>query len=644
MLENKKSLVEPTPPKKNPLIRLGLLLTVLGSLGILTIKGYGKLELGGKNPLKPLPDEQSLVLPLVALPPTVRQAQLNVIAQAEKSSLDRSRARYLLALDLIQQQAGKEALQQLKGLEKEYKLLAPYILIQRAKAFQLASLAQQAQNIWQKVIEEYPDSPVVAEALYALGKNNSSYWESMLEKFPNHPHSHEITRQRLAANPNQFELLLLLAKYSREDDIDNIRNRLVLEYPSQLSPTDWQAIADGYWQDFEYRKAADAYALAPVTPQNLYRAARGLHLNGNKKAAIRAYDRLISDFPDARETATGLLHLSTLSSRQQALRYLDQVIEDFPTQAPAAILAKIAIYEVSKRPDLVTANGKVLLKKYPKSTATAQYRWQIAHKNAQAGNLSAAWRWVSPLIKQDLNSDIAAKAAFFAGKWAKELGKIGEAEKCFKYVLARYPYSYYAWRSAVRLGWQVGDFTTLRQNMPEIQLPSRVFIPPAGSETFKELYKLEQIEDAHNLLQAEIGNRQELTVAEQFTDGLLLQKEGKIRESIWRIWSLSRREDPKSVKSWQKLRKTPEYWYSLFPFPHQAEIIKYSRQHQINPMLVISVIRQESRFDPKISSPVGATGLMQLIPSTAQWVAKKIELKDYSLTDPDNNINLGSWY
>ena len=55
-------------------------------------------------------------------------------------------------------------------------------------------------------------------------------------------------------------------------------------------------------------------------------------------------------------------------------------------------------------------------------------------------------------------------------------------------------------------------------------------------------------------------------------------------------------------------------------------------------------MRKESTFDPQIDSAVGAVGLMQIVPPTAEWVAEQINLDDYSLTKPEDNVKIGSWY
>lgn len=85
----------------------------------------------------------------------------------------------------------------------------------------------------------------------------------------------------------------------------------------------------------------------------------------------------------------------------------------------------------------------------------------------------------------------------------------------------------------------------------------------------------------------------------------------------------------------------------MFPIEYRNEILEWSAIYDLNPELVASVIRNESRFRPQAVSPVGAIGLMQIMPDTGAWIAQQLQLNKYStaqLESPDLNIMLGTWY
>ena len=87
--------------------------------------------------------------------------------------------------------------------------------------------------------------------------------------------------------------------------------------------------------------------------------------------------------------------------------------------------------------------------------------------------------------------------------------------------------------------------------------------------------------------------------------------------------------------------------YSLrYVTPYKDIVKQYSQELGVDPAWVYGLIRQESRFVTNASSVVGAGGLMQLMPKTAQWVANKLKIPYYSnmVNEIDNNIKLGTFY
>ena len=489
----------------------------------------------------------STVFPLAALPPTARKEKLLAIAEQPTTSLDRSRARYLLACDWIEQYEGGLALRQLDALEKSYLPLAPYILLKRGRAQELTNNPQQAQATWEQLLKEHPDSPAVVEALYALGRYEPQYEQQALTQFPYHPRTLDAAHEKLKNDPKQLEFIRLLVKYALDDPrTEPLREQLEKDFAQQLTPQDWEAIATGYWQTGKYDKAATAYGQAPASPLNRYRAGRGRQLKDKRSEAKAAYLVMIKAFPDAEETGLALRRLASLSPSSEAISYLDQAIAKFPQEAPDALREKAQLLakQDGKR---ASQAWQSLLKRYPQSEAAAKYRWEQAKRWSTAGNLLQAWQWAQPITQDNPNSSLAPKAGFWVGKWAQKLNRPQDAKAAFQHVLARHPQSYYAWRSAVQLGWPVGDYNNLRKLSPQLTPPPIRLSPMAGSPAFRELYHLQQDWDARRLFEAETAQR-EMTVAEEFTDGLLKLNRSQYLSGINQIWSLKQKESPQAQK------------------------------------------------------------------------------------------------
>jgi soluble lytic murein transglycosylase len=84
-----------------------------------------------------------------------------------------------------------------------------------------------------------------------------------------------------------------------------------------------------------------------------------------------------------------------------------------------------------------------------------------------------------------------------------------------------------------------------------------------------------------------------------------------------------------------------------FPMPFRDAVVKRSREINLDPAYVYGLIRQESRFIMDARSSVGASGLMQVMPATARWTAKKIGLEGFTqdqLNSRDVNIAIGTAY
>ncbi len=91
----------------------------------------------------------------------------------------------------------------------------------------------------------------------------------------------------------------------------------------------------------------------------------------------------------------------------------------------------------------------------------------------------------------------------------------------------------------------------------------------------------------------------------------------------------------------------PAFSGKVYPIRYEKEIATVAEQYDIDPYLLAAVARTESGFNPDAESPVGAVGLMQLLPGTAEWVTGLDGWKgpkNPALKNPQDSLELGACY
>ncbi|WP_274365721.1 lytic transglycosylase domain-containing protein [Paenibacillus thermotolerans] len=85
----------------------------------------------------------------------------------------------------------------------------------------------------------------------------------------------------------------------------------------------------------------------------------------------------------------------------------------------------------------------------------------------------------------------------------------------------------------------------------------------------------------------------------------------------------------------------------MYPIHYEEAIRENALKRDIDPYLLTAIIRVESNFSPDKQSKKGAAGLMQLMPSTAQWIVTEAGYGRSTLDrlhEPEVNIEIGSWF
>ena len=257
---------------------------------------------------------------------------------------------------------------------------------------------------------------------------------------------------------------------------------------------------------------------------------------------------------------------------------------------------------------------------------------------AKAGDLS------------DLQLAWKARAALRAGDWEAVLGAIGamtqaeSSEPAWRYWRARALKALGRPEEAVGLLRPLaGEFhfygqLALEELGGKITVPAADYKPDAeevramsrhaGLSRALELYRLD--------LRAEAGREWRWAIRGFHDRQLLAAAE------------LARRHEIYDRAIYTADRTVEVHDFSMrYLAPYRDVLKPHTAQLELDEAWVYGLIRQESRFIAGARSRVGASGLMQLMPGTAKWVARKLGLKNWrwsQVTEVDTNVSLGTWY
>lgn len=262
--------------------------------------------------------------------------------------------------------------------------------------------------------------------------------------------------------------------------------------------------------------------------------------------------------------------------------------------------------------------------KFPNGQFAADALSNIFYANIKYGRYTTAKK----LGKEHLSKFNKVNSTPFVMFW---LGKAEERSKnyegagyYYKKVIEKYPDSYYAYRAYV-------DMHRVKEPLFVKDLINKpVVFPYEHSKDGDLVVKLALLKD--------YGLVNEICKNDKFVQSWLAYQKGEYNKSVVLARDAMEKMDNKPPK-------TDFRWRLVYPV-HYYDIVKEFSLNN-NPILLLSVIKEESHFDPKATSSVGAKGLMQLMPQTANEVknAYGLNLGDANyLYNSRYNIQLGSIY
>lgn len=320
------------------------------------------------------------------------------------------------------------------------------------------------------------------------------------------------------------------------------------------------------------------------------------------------------------------LALGRLNRDREALERYRLFAERFP-QDPLAHEALWQAGRIAERADdfaQADQHYARLAEEYPASPYRDEARWRGGFMAYCRDQYPRALEIFAALGNQASDAQLADQGLFWAGKAAQHLGRTEEAKRFFQQAADHFPRSYYATRAA-GMGY--------RPAPPSV--PDSLAQPePLHTRRARALLELGLLE----LAQAELPDSGRLVPAE-----LAVLKAIRNRCEDLDLRARSLRLSARIVTH----DYGPEELPHAYPRYFFDRVQLAAREAQVDPCLVISVIRQESFFDSGAVSPVGALGLMQIMPQTGQQLARRLGVVPFSrerLLEAQLSIRMGSHY
>ncbi|HET7275569.1 MAG TPA: transglycosylase SLT domain-containing protein, partial [Longimicrobiaceae bacterium] len=349
-------------------------------------------------------------------------------------------------------------------------------------------------------------------------------------------------------------------------------------------------------------------ALQPLTDgsdsaaaEALYLIGRAEHRSGDSDQAQEIFARLAERFPGSATGSEGLFLVADLSHDEgeieRAARGYREVASNFKGTDRAGL-------------SLMRLGGMAFVQEDFEEAAAVWNEYRDTYPQGQ--------RWL--------------QSTYWAGRAYAEMGDTATAREYYRAAAEREPLSYYALRSAQRLGEDFWPIELAPSPAPDPAARAQVEDWVHGMDLLREAGLHEEAEaEADRLIRLVEGNE-----ALAYALAEVLNERGYTLRGIRLGWDLQGSGLPN-----ERLLRI------IYPFPYRAMMSAEAAEKGLDPFLVAALTRQESLFKARITSGAGARGLMQIMPETGKALARSVGIEDWDpeiLYNPEINAHLGTIY
>jgi soluble lytic murein transglycosylase len=546
------------------------------------------------------------------------------------------------------------ALPLLEALGGHYPELDDYVLFYLAMSHARTGNDSAAFDLWQGLAESHPRSLLAARSLIECGRiarrrGNLEQARALLRfaarEETAETATYELGEVELAAGDVQsaYEHFSSVRRTAPGSALGNDAKRRVLELRSRVPALAPRGAAleeelDLLLREGDHRVAiATADTLLSSRPENrrpaiLRKRADAERGAGDLDRSLATLQEIVQRYPDSADAPPALYRRgSLLWNRDRDAEAKDTFLEylrRYPGRAdePSVLYALARIEQSAGRDAEAIAGYGRLLRAYPASDLAAEGRFRIGWILYRQGRWTAAADTFGRLATGPV--DASAEVRYWQARALERAGERQAAAEIYRQLVAQTPDGYYAHWAERRLG-KASTTRTAAISAPADETP--INDPPAGTDSY-HLVRARELRDCglRRLARKELKAFEASNAGAAGLDAYLVEVYPGVdgyRDAIRVAYASGQRR--------------PEVFYPLAFWPI---VTQQTAGRNLDPLLVLALMRQESLFDPVARSPADARGLMQLLPSTAERVAERHGRPAGDLYDPKINVPLGVAY
>jgi soluble lytic murein transglycosylase-like protein len=348
--------------------------------------------------------------------------------------------------------------------------------------------------------------------------------------------------------------------------------------------------------------------------------------------------RAATDVAAAHRGRANLPAADRRSFQQISVQHLRKVIElaAQPDLAAKALRALYAGFAESELFDRAIETLKQLRHLDPADTTGAANLWALGWREYSRRNYSGAvgyWSELADLYPEDSN---ARRGRYWTARAFEALGETARAQEIYGELAAADTADFYRRSALVRMK---GPATAVRVAVDRTERPAEPWPNDPVLERARLLSDLGLDDLASSEMELVKAKAQPRALSA--LDALVLARRGERRKSMLAI-----RAAFPALGSPYQAGLPQEALRLYYPLDYQGPVRSWASRNRLPASLVYGIIRQESAFDPGVTSVAGARGLMQLMPGTARELAHRfgVSFAPERLADPSYNLQLGTTY